>query len=161
MTVLNGCMSNNTTIRIDNIPMYGQPEIIRPDFLKKNDQDFIANVVKEFGDRKKASKLWWSRGETHMNRRNYDYAMRRYNQSWLLDPDNYQPYWGFARVIIQQGKIDKAIEYLEKSKQLINDSYQEVALLTDIGTAYTQKAKRIKNLVEKNKYFTIWKEIKN
>ena len=67
-------------------------------------------------------------------------AMKRYNQSWLLNPKNYQPYWGFGRVMAQQEKPDEAIRYLEKSLQLIDDPYQKVALLTDAAMAYSEKA---------------------
>jgi hypothetical protein len=44
--------------RIDNIPMYGQPEIPRPDFLKKADEDFIKQAVAGLGSREKASEAW-------------------------------------------------------------------------------------------------------
>lgn len=144
--VLTGCMtSGGTKTRVDNIPMYGQPEIVRPDALKQADQDFIAKVEKELGSREEASKRWWAQAERFMNQGNIDYAMRRYNQSWLLDPNNYQPYWGFARVMLEQGKLDQGLKYLEKAEELINDNFQKVALLSDMATAYTYKGKADKS----------------
>jgi len=148
--VLTGCMtSGGNKTRIDNIPMYGQPEIVRPDALKQVDQDFIAKVEKELGSREEASKRWWAQGEHFMSQGNIDYAMRRYNQSWLLDPSNYQPYWGFARVMLEQGKLDKGLTYLEKAEKLINDNFQKVALLSDMGTAYTYKGQSDKTYFSK------------
>jgi len=38
--MLDGCATESRT-RIDNIPMYGQPAIERPDVLKKADEDFF------------------------------------------------------------------------------------------------------------------------
>lgn len=133
-----GCVSTGST-RIDNIPMYGQPEIARPEVLQKADADFIAQASAGIGSREEASKVWWAQGERFMNSGNVDYAMRRYNQSWLLNPGNYQPYWGFARVLMEQDKIDQAIHFMEKAEALIDDDYQKAALLADLGTAYTRK----------------------
>ena len=136
--LLAGCVSGGGT-RIDNVPMYGQPEVERPESLRKADDDFIRQAASRFGSRQKASTAWWSQGEKHMNEGNLDHAMRRYNQSWLLDPENYQPYWGFARVLMEQDKVDDAIGYLEKAESLIDDPYQQVALLADLGSAYSYK----------------------
>jgi len=120
--------------RIDNIPMYGQPEIARPDSLKKADEDFIAKASAGFdGNRRAASDAWIAEGDRYMRERNLDYAMRRYNQAWLLNPDGYKPYWGFARVTLEQQKFDEAFRYFEKARQLIDDKYQEAALVSDIG----------------------------
>src|SRR4029450_7180882 len=73
--------------RIDNIPMYGQPEIVRPDSLKQADEDFVAKVVAGFGSREKASEAWYTQADEFMRQGNLDLAMRRYNQSWLLNPN--------------------------------------------------------------------------
>ena len=141
MSCASNIQSNNRT-RIDNIPMYGQPEIKRPDYVKKADEKFIQEVINAYGTRTNGSKAWYAQGEKFMHAGNLDYAMRRYNQSWLLNPDNYQPYWGFARVLMEKNKIDEAIKFLEKSESLINDTYQEVALLSDLGVVYSHKAKK-------------------
>ena len=121
--------------------MYGQPEIERPEFLQQADKEFIERASSGIGSREEASRVWWSQGERFMNSGNFDYAMRRYNQSWLLNPNNYQPYWGFARVLMEQDRIDESVMFLEKAESLIDDPYQKVALLADLGSAYTFKAK--------------------
>lgn len=159
-TILGGCqsssgISNIGGTRIDNIPKYGQPNIVRSDQLKKADQDFISEAIDGFGSRKKASEVWWAQGEQLISEGNLDYAMRRYNQAWLLNPNNYQPYWGFARVTLQQRKVDEAIGYLEKAETLINDPYQKVALLSDLGSAYSIKGKESPSYYDKaNKKFS-------
>ena len=133
-----GCGSTGG-VNNDTIPMYGQPEIDRPAFLKEADEKFIKTAVDDIGSRKKASKAWWLQGEKFFIQGKLDDAMQKYNQSWLLNPDNYQPYWGFARIMLQKNKIDEGIKYLEMAEQLIDDDYQKVALLTAMGTAYSYK----------------------
>jgi len=140
LLLLAGCATGPRGPRIDNIPMYGQPEIKRPDFLKKADEEFIQQVATKFPDRKKASTIWWLQGEKYMSEGNLDYAMRRYNQSWLLDPENYQPYWGFARVAVVRDKWDDSIKFLTKAEALCKDPYQKAALLSDFGAAYSIRA---------------------
>ncbi len=139
LAFLSGCINGGGT-RIDNYPMYGQPEIERPEFLKKADADFIKSALKGFNNRKEASKAWWHQAERFMKEGNLDYAMRRYNQSWLLDPQNYRPYWGFARVLVERREYEKSFMYFNKAIELINDPYEKPALLSDAAIAYHNKA---------------------
>jgi len=152
---LAGCATVPTGQRIDNIPMYGQPGIQRPEALKIADEDFVREASSAAGGRKAASKAWWGQAERFMSQGNLDFAMRRYNQSWLLDPDNYQPYWGFGRVMAERGRIDEAIGYLEKATVLCDDAYQKVALISDTGIAYATKASGLapENQEERIRYF--------
>ena len=129
------------TDRIDNVPMYGQPQIPRPETHRKADEEFISQAAAKFGGREQASKVWAAQAERFMAQGNHDFAMRRYNQSWLLNPNHYAPYWGFGRVMLERdNKVDEAIGHLEKAMQLIDDPFQKVALLTDAATAYSVKA---------------------
>lgn len=139
--------------RIDTIPMYGQPEIERPDFLKKADEEFIRQASGGFESREEASKAWFSQGETYLSEGNLDFAMRRYNQSWLLDPTNYEAYWGFARVLLELDQVDEAIKHFETAESLIEDPYNKVALLSDMGSAYMYKG------IESPEYFSKANEI--
>lgn len=154
--ILAACTTMPPEQRIDNVPMYGQPEIPRPDFLKAADDTFINDASAAFGgSREAASKAWAYEGDKFMNALNLDYAMRRYNQSWLLNPNNYHPYWGFGRVLLQRGDVDKAIGHFVKANQLIDDEYQKVALLADMATAYSVKGNQTStdNFRERTKYF--------
>lgn len=140
---LSGCATGPSEQRIDNIPMYGQPEIPRPDFLKKADEDFIKQATAGIGSREAASKAWFAEAERFMSQGNLDFAMRRYNQSWLLNPNNYQPYWGFGRAMLERDKMNEAIGHLEKAIKLCDDPYQKVAIISDTGTAYSYYAESI------------------
>ena len=136
--LIGGCASDSN-FRIDNIPMYGQPEIKRPAFLKQADETFIREASDKLGSREAASAAWYGQGEKYMAEGNLDFAMRRYNQSWLLNPDNYQPYWGFARVMVAAKQYDESFRYFERALALIDDDYQKPALLTDFAIAYHNK----------------------
>jgi len=117
----------------------------------------FAGATSHFGTREKASTAFWHEGDGQLEHGHLDYAMKRYNQSWLLNPNNYQPYWGFGRVMAQREKPDEAIHYLEKSLQLIDEPYQKVALLSDIAMVYSQKAfyTPIENTKERAQWFAL------
>ncbi|MDD2720030.1 MAG: hypothetical protein PHH47_01830 [Gallionella sp.] len=153
--LLSGCETTGGT-RIDNVPMYGQPAIERPAALKLADEAFVKTASEGIGSREKASVAWWMEGDKYMREGNLDYAMRRYNQSWLLNPNSFRPYWGFGRVLLEQGQIDDSISYLEKANQLVDDEYQKVALLADTATVYSVKANNSANgSNERTKYFSL------
>jgi tetratricopeptide (TPR) repeat protein len=118
--------------------MYGQPAMPRPEALQKADEDFVKKASAGFGgSREAASRAWAAEGDRFLSELNLDYAMRRYNQSWLLNPANYQPYWGFARVMVQSDRFTDAIRYFEMAEARCDDRYQKVALLSDMGTAHS------------------------
>ena len=126
--------------RIDDLPMYGQPEIPRPEFLQEADRQFTQDATERVGGREQASHLWATEAENHMKEGNLHFAMRRYNQAWLLDPNNYKPYWGFGRITLERDQFDESIRFFEKAKTLCGDDFQKAALLADSGTAYSFKA---------------------
>lgn len=155
---LTGCSTLPIEQRPDYVPMYGQPETPRPEFLKGADEAFIKKASSEFGgNRELASMAWAAVGEDYMSKGDTYNAMRRYNQAWLLNPNNYVCYWGFGRVMLERHEYDEALKYFEKAKQLINDDYQKPALISDTGAAYSFKAQSIpmSDQAERDKYFRI------
>ena len=114
------CATAPTGSRIDNIPMYGQPKTVRPESLRQLDDQFIREAVAGIGTRDKASDIWWAQAEEFMAQNNLEFAMRRYNQSWLLNPNNFKAYWGFARVLLERGEIDPALILLRIRNSINN-----------------------------------------
>ena len=104
--------------RIDNFPMYGQPKIQRSEELKRADEDFIKKSSEGLGGREKASQMFSSQGQRYLNEGNLDFAMRRFNQSWLLNPNNHQPYWGFGQVVSHLDESAVTVQFLKNSLQL-------------------------------------------
>ena len=121
------------------IPMYGYPDIEKPEALKKLDEDFIRSVVGTEGSREEVSKSF--SGEAWRLLRNGDAAnaMRRFNQSWLLNPNNYQPYWGFGALLFAQRKPSQAAMHYEKALSLINEEGEKPRLLNDAARAYSMQ----------------------
>ncbi len=153
--LLSGCVTTDGT-RIDNVPMYGHPALERPEALKRADKEFIKQASESLGGREKASVAWWVEGDKYMREGNLDYAMRRYNQSWLLNPNSFRPYWGFGRVLLEEGQFEESIKHLEKANQLVDDEYQKVALLTDTASVYSVKANNsASGSNERTKYFSL------
>ena len=141
-----------------HIPMYGQPEIQRSAELQKADQEFIERASAGFGgDREAACKAWILAAEDYRMKGNLHYAMLRYNQAWLLDPNSHYPYHGFGQIMLMQKKVDDSIKYFEKAKQLVRDPYEKPAVFTDAGIAYSYKAQSIStgNTNERSRYFSI------
>ena len=78
--------------RIDDVPMYGKPDTERPASLKELDEKFIAEAVAGAGSREAASDTWWRQAEEFFAQRNFDLAMRRYNQARLLNSKSFRPH---------------------------------------------------------------------
>lgn len=141
LAFLAGCASAPSGPRIDNVPMYGQPELARPDFLVRADEDFVRNAAGLFGgDRRAASKAWCERADRYLAERNLDFAMRRYNQAWLLDAQNYEVYWGFGRVMVETDRFDEAVRFLRQAIGLCADTKQLSGLHSDLGVALSYRA---------------------
>lgn len=138
--------------------MYGQPEVTREEYRQQADAAFIKDAASGFeGDRKKASVAWAKEAEAYFDAGNLHYSMRRYNQSWLLDPNNYLPYVGFGRITLAKQEYEEAFKYFKAAIELIDDLYQKPVLLTNTATAYHNKANSLdgSEVQEREKYFSL------
>lgn len=127
-------------IDTEKLPMYGQPGIARSENLKKADETYVRDATLRFGNRLAASRAMAAQGWAAVRSRNLDLAMERFNQSWLLNPKNYQSFWGFGAVLSERGKLVDAIEQLGTAKDLIDDPGQMTALLSDVGSVNSEYA---------------------
>jgi tetratricopeptide (TPR) repeat protein len=127
-------------IDADKLPMYGQPGMERPENLKKADEAFVRDTAVKFGSRLIASRALAAQGWAAMRSRNFDLAMERFNQSWLLNPKNYQAFWGFGAVLSERGKLREATEQLGTARELIDEPAQMNALLADVGAVNSEYA---------------------
>lgn len=144
LVMLVGCTAPSGGPRIDNLPMYGQPGITRPELWKKADADFIAKATAGFGgDRKVASKAWSEQADRFLAQQNLDFAMRRYNQAWLLDDTNYEVYWGFGRVMVESDHFEDGVRFTKQAVELCRDDVQLPAVYSDLGVAYSYFADSI------------------
>jgi tetratricopeptide (TPR) repeat protein len=128
---------------VDQLPMFGQPEIVRPEDLKKADEAFIRDSTLRFGSRHAGSQALATKGWAAVRAKQSDLAMQYFNQAWLLDPKNYRVFWGFGALMSERGKLDEAIEHLETARAVVDNSVQRVALLCDLGTVHSEYAARL------------------
>ena len=127
----------------ETLPMYGQPGIVRPDDLKKADAAFARQATIKYGSPGAASRVWASQGWASLRDGKLDLAIEQFNRAWLLNSKNYQVFWGFGAVLSEQRKLGEAIEQLEVANQLIDEPAQKVALLSDLGSVYSELAARL------------------
>lgn len=103
------------------LPKYGSG--IKSESERSADDRFLAAVDQRYkGDRKKAAQDVASRGWQSLRQGNPQDAMRRFNQSWILDPSNGHALWGMGAVQGAAGKTAAAMNlFLEAEKSLRND----------------------------------------
>lgn len=91
------------------IPMYGDAS--RATRLKDSDAAFIASIEKSGKTRQSVAREVLRAAWAHYQKAEYGPAMRRFNQAWLLDPENGDVFHGFAVVSLVR---DKALIEAEK-----------------------------------------------
>jgi hypothetical protein len=119
---------------IDLVPMYGGMDRSKEPELKQGDERFIADVVAKFGTREKASAAWVDQGFRFQQADDDDTAMRRFNQAWLLDPNNPGAFHGFAAVLFDKGDTCGAMKMSERALTLGLDTPD---FLADAALAYS------------------------
>ena len=124
----------------ENLPMYGQPGIVRSDALKKTDAAFARQATTKYGSPGAASRVWASQGWSAMREGKPDLALEQFNRAWLLNAKNYQVFWGFGAVLSERGKLAEAAEQLTVANQLIDEPAQKAALLSDLGSVNSELA---------------------
>ncbi len=123
---LSGCATSTGNLTpIDQVPMYGGMDRAANPRLKKGDDEFIGNVTRHYGSREKASIAFAEQGFAFYQRNENAKAMRRFNQAWLLNPNNPDAYWGFSVVAHDKGEYCEAIDLMETglSKGPLHKSY--------------------------------------
>jgi tetratricopeptide (TPR) repeat protein len=95
-------MADNT------LPMYGGPDHVKTPYQLEADEKFIQAVAQKGESREKASQAVAAGGWAFFNKGDLSTAMKRFNQAWLLDPNNPEIYKGFAAILKKQGKMDEA-----------------------------------------------------
>jgi tetratricopeptide (TPR) repeat protein len=107
---------------------------------KKANEWFIEEIIRDYGSKDKGSEVAAKEGWYHLSKHNPRMAMKRFNQAWLLNPNNSNAYWGFGILMSGYGKDDKAIEMFEKALSLAPDNMK---LLGDVANSYVEKAKKM------------------
>ncbi len=90
-------------------PMYGNVE--KSEKYKEIDNRFIETVVKQNGTKDSACKVYVDFAWRHLSDNDTEVAMKRFNQVWLLNPNNCDAYYGFYATIKFKGNDEEAEKY--------------------------------------------------
>ena len=94
------------------IPMYGDSG--RAGKLKKSERDFIESLEKSGKSRRDVARDWTRDAWALYGKGDLKAAIKRFNQAWLLDPENGDIYHGFALVsTIRDKDADKAEKFFK------------------------------------------------
>jgi tetratricopeptide (TPR) repeat protein len=101
---------------INILPMYGKEKKCQEQI--DIDQDFFKECDKIFKNRKEASSVYTKKAWGYFYKNDFDTAMKRFNQAWLLDSLNAETYWGFGNILGMQMKPEESLTYFNKSLKI-------------------------------------------
>ncbi len=132
-------MATSTLAENDKVaPMWEGTELTSARQLAN--EKFIADALaKANGDRKAAAQDTLQSGWKLIDQGDAEGAMRRFNQAWLLDPQEGRIYWGFAVASAIRGDALATIDrFFEKTHSLVGDQSR---LYADWGRVYLLRGK--------------------
>ena len=115
---------------INEVPMYGGKS--SPEMTKAN-EEFVATMVKHFGSKEAGAKDSLKRGYDLLAQGNPLMAVRRFNQAWLLTPNNGEVFLGFGAALLWQGKYEESVKYYTKAAEMLPNDGE---LLADFALLY-------------------------
>jgi tetratricopeptide (TPR) repeat protein len=141
----------------ESLPMFGQPKMPRSEAQKGADEAFIRDNTLRFKTRTAGAIALAAQGWSALRARQWEVAMQRFNQAWLMNPKFYGAFWGFGAVLSQRGRLLEAIEQLEAARSLIDEPAQRPALLADLGALYSEHAAGLpaENQLDRAQYFVL------
>lgn len=131
------------------LPMYGgEDRSQNPEFIAQ-DNKLIAKATRTFGTREHASEGYVEHGFNHYSNNEFEQSMNRFNQAWLLNPENPYPYLGFALLM---NKEEQPCEAYKMFKLANEKGLNESGFLADYAYTTSQCA-LLKESIEKQKLF--------
>lgn len=100
---------------------YSQYVSKRTPEMKTGDEAFIADTTKN-QTKVEAIKGLVQQGWSSISKNDFDTAVMRFNQVWLLDQNNFNVYWGYGAILGNKGDLQKSADYFDKAIA----SYSEV-----------------------------------
>ena len=125
----------------DALPVFGPAAFARTESQKQSAEAFIRSMTARFGSRESGSRALAAQGWKQLRGGRVAAALDAFNQSWLLNAKNHEPYWGFGAVLSESGNLKEAIEQLETARELLEERKQLVQLLADIGAVRSAYAR--------------------
>lgn len=95
--------------------MYGG--IPRTPYEKKTDEELIESTLKAYGSKEAAFQKGFEFGWSYFYKGDYAAAMRRFNQCWLINPDDPRVLNAFGMIAEKQGNLKEEIEWYQKGAE--------------------------------------------
>ena len=96
---------------INELPMFGKQK--KTADQKRADEEYIKYMTRHYRSRAAGADATAKLGWNTYYSGDCSTAIKRFNQAWLLDPDNQLALWGFASICVSRGQYDEAVRYLE------------------------------------------------
>ncbi len=128
-------MLADANTQIDLLPMYGGVDRSSILKLKNGDEKFISDVTTQYGTREAAARRWIEQAFEFYHKNMLKMAMKRFNQAWLLNPNDAEIFHGFSVVLYAQGNNCGALKMAEQTILIGTQSLglNEAGFLADAG----------------------------
>jgi hypothetical protein len=117
---------------INELPMYGH--LTKTAAQKRADKKYIEYATSGGRSREHAADMAAKAGWNYYYKGDQPTAIKRFNQAWMLDPENPLALWGFAGICRDRDQMDDAIRYFEMAIEkdpeniLLERDYQNTVL---------------------------------
>lgn len=123
-------------VDINYLPLFGNYEKTETQLV--NDELFLSECDREFSSRKEAGDFFNKMAWQYLSEGDKGTATYRFNLAYLLNPENFDIYWGLGVIEFQSGNYSNAIELMDKGLQLSDG--KNYVFMTDLATVYIKKA---------------------
>lgn len=130
-------------VDVNYLPLFGKYE--KTETQQVNDELFRSECDREFATRSEASAFFNKMGWQYLSEGDKSTAIYRFNLAYLLNPDNFDVYWGLGVIEFQSGNFSNAIELMEKGLELSDG--KNYIFMSDLATVHLKMAMNNPNSV--------------
>ncbi len=123
-------------VDLNYLPLFGHYEKTETQLV--DDELFLSECDREFSTRKEAGDFFNKMAWQYLSEGDKGTATYRFNLAWLLNPENFDIYWGLGVIEFQSGNYTSAIELMNKGLALSDG--RNYVFMTDLATVYIKKA---------------------
>ncbi len=130
-------------VDVNFLPLFGKYEKTEEQLIK--DEIFKSDCDKEFKTRKEASDFFNKMAWQYLSEGDRATAIYRFNLSHILNPDNFDVFWGLGVIEFQEGNYTSSIELMDEG--LVLSDGRNYVFMTDLATVYIQQGIRNTNAI--------------
>lgn len=145
------------SLPINQLPMYG--ERVKTAEMKSADTAFVASIEAKGLSRQEGAKQVIQTGWSYWAKRDLATSMSRFNQAWLLDPENGNAYHGFALVTSVRGATPGEVERL--FQLAVTKANVDPVAFVDYGRFLWTQKQLEKSMVQLNKALQLSPKVRN